>query len=68
MKKKAEDGTQRKKTKGYRSLTAMLISVICIMVSIPTVGNLGRPLFEAVHGGVRRIVRGIHERWLQDGD
>ena len=38
MKKKAEDGTQRKKTKGYRSLTAMLISVICILVSIPTVG------------------------------
>lgn len=38
MKKKAEDGTQRKKTKGYHSLTAMLISIICIMVSIPTIG------------------------------
>lgn len=38
MKKKTEDGTQRKKTKGYRSLTAMLISIICVMVSIPTIG------------------------------
>ena len=36
MKKKEVDGTQR--TKGFRSLTAMLISIICILVSIPTIG------------------------------
>lgn len=36
MKKKEVDGTQ--KTKGFRSLTAMLISIICILVSIPTIG------------------------------
>lgn len=34
--KKKETGTQR--TKGFRSLTFMLISIICIMVSIPTIG------------------------------
>ncbi len=33
--KKAEKAT---KTKGYRSLTVMLVSIICIMVSIPTIG------------------------------
>ena len=32
---KAEKAT---KTKGYRSLTVMLVSIICIMVSIPTIG------------------------------
>ena len=33
---KKTTGTQ--KTKGFRSLTFMLISIICIMVSIPTIG------------------------------
>lgn len=36
MKEKDENG--RQKTKGFRSLTAMLIAIICIMVSVPTIG------------------------------
>ncbi len=36
MKEKTVTKTQG--TKGFRSLTAMLISIICIMVSIPTIG------------------------------
>lgn len=36
MKEKMANGAQ--KTKGYRSLTVMLVSIICIMVSIPTIG------------------------------
>lgn len=36
MKEKKTNGKQ--KTKRYRSLTVMLVSIICIMVSIPTIG------------------------------
>lgn len=36
MKEKMANGAQ--KTKRYRSLTVMLVSIICIMVSIPTIG------------------------------
>ncbi len=36
MKEKMANGVQ--KTKRYRSLTVMLVSIICIMVSIPTIG------------------------------
>lgn len=36
MKEKEVVGKQ--KTKGFRSLTAMLIAIICIMVSVPTIG------------------------------
>ena len=36
MKEKTVTGAQ--KTKGFRSLTVMLVSIICIMVSIPTIG------------------------------
>lgn len=35
---KEKSAEKAKKTKGYRSLTAMLVSIICIMVSIPTIG------------------------------
>ncbi len=33
-----EKVTKTQGTKGFRSLTVMLISIICIMVSIPTIG------------------------------
>jgi len=36
MKEKTVAGTQ--KTSGFRSLTVMLVLIICIMVSIPTIG------------------------------
>lgn len=36
MKEKMANGAQ--KTKRYRSLTVMLVAIICIMVSIPTIG------------------------------
>ncbi len=29
---------KRQKTKGFKSLTVMLVSIICIMVSVPTIG------------------------------
>ncbi len=35
---KEKSAEKAKKTKGYRSLTVMLVSIICIMVSIPTIG------------------------------
>ena len=36
MKEKTVAGTQ--KTSGFRSLTVMLILIICVMVAIPTIG------------------------------
>lgn len=35
---KEKKGTAKKGIKGFRSLTAMLILIICVMVSIPTIG------------------------------
>ena len=48
--------TAVKKLKGFRSLTAMLISIIFILIAIPTIGLACLGVSEAVYGRISRSI------------
>ena len=63
MKEKTVAGTQ--KTSGFRSLTVMLILIICVMVAIPTIGLACLGVFDLCKSMNESME--LYEEYMTDG-
>lgn len=63
MKKKVS--IEEQKLKGFRSLTAMFILIICVLVSVPAIGLTGLGIYEISQSSDESV--GLYETSMTDG-